>query len=150
MKHKHHNSIDFTLANVCYLHRLRIEQLVNSLGLYQGQPRVLRELWEQDGVTQTELIQRLKLTPATVTRMLQRMEKAHFIYRKPDSHDLRVSRVYLTDAGRAVQGQVEATWQTIEEETFANLSLEERLLLHRLLLQMRDNLLEVTGERPWD
>jgi DNA-binding MarR family transcriptional regulator len=145
----HSETIDFLLANVCHLHRMRAHQLLEALGLYQGQPLMLRELWQKEGLTQTEIAGRLSLAPATVTRMLQRMEKAGFILRKSDPQDQRVSRVYLSENGRRVQVQVEAVWKTMEAETFANLNLEERLLLGRLLQQIRQNLMEVTGEAAW-
>src|SRR5512147_378522 len=101
------DTLDFLLANICHLHRARIQQLFEALGLYQGQPPLLRQLWGQEGLTQTELAERLKLAPATVTKMLQRMEKTGFIARRPDSEDQRISRVYLTEAGRAVQDRAE-------------------------------------------
>ena len=141
--------LDFILANICHLHRIRWTQLLEVLNLYQGQPPLLRELWEEEGLTQTELSIRLKLTPATVTRMLQRMEKSGFILRKPDPDDQRVSRVYLNDAGRDVQQRVETVFTTLEAEGFANLTPEERDVLRRLLLQVRQNLTTVTGEEPW-
>jgi MarR family transcriptional regulator, organic hydroperoxide resistance regulator len=143
------DSIDFILINVCHLHRTRAHQLLEALGLYQGQPPVLRALWQQEGLTQREIAQQLKIAPATVTKMLQRMEKTGFIQRRSDPDDQRVTRVYLTDAGRDVQSAVEEVFQTLEAETFANLTLEERLLLRRLLLQLRQNLLDLTGEEPW-
>jgi hypothetical protein len=37
----------------------------------------------------------------------------------------------------------------MEAETFANFTLEERVLLRRFLLQMRENLLHAMGEEPW-
>jgi MarR family transcriptional regulator, organic hydroperoxide resistance regulator len=147
--HKHPDTIDFLLANVCHLHRMRVHQLLEELGLYQGQPMVLRELWEQEGQTQSELAVKLKVTAATVTKTLQRMEKAGFLRREPDPDDQRVSRVYLTDAGRAVQGAVEGVFKTLEDETFANLTAEEMMLMRRLLLQLRENLRTVTGGDPW-
>ncbi len=144
------DTLDSLLANVCHLHRTRIQQLFEALGLYQGQPPLLRQLWDEEGLTQTELAARLQIAPATVTKMLQRMEKTGFIQRQPDAEDQRISRVYLTDAGRAVQDRVEEVFRTLEAETFANLTLEESLLLRRLLLQLRDNLVQVTGEKPWN
>ncbi len=144
------DTLDFLLANICHLHRARIQQLFEALGLYQGQPPLLRQLWDQEGLTQTELAERLKIAPATVTKMLQRMEKTGFIARQTDPEDQRVSRVYLTEAGRAVQDRAEAVFRTLEAETFANLTLEESLLLRRLFLQIRENLLAVTGETPWE
>jgi DNA-binding MarR family transcriptional regulator len=55
----------------------------------------------------------------------------------------------LTKAGRAIQGDVEAVWKTMQAETFANFTPEERASLRRFLFQMRENLLHATGEEPW-
>jgi MarR family transcriptional regulator, organic hydroperoxide resistance regulator len=142
-------TMDLLLANVSHLHYHRAHQLLEEIGLYRGQPPVLRALWEQEGLTQTELAERMRITPATMTKMLQRMEKAGFIQRQADADDQRVMRVFLTDAGRAIKSDLMAVWQKMEEETFANFTLEERVLLRRFLLQMRDNLREVTGDEPW-
>ncbi len=142
-------TLDFILANICHLHHTRAHQLFEAIGLYRGQPGVLLALWEQEGFTQTELAGRLKITPATVTKMLQRMEKSGFLQRKPDAEDQRVSRVYLTDAGSAIKSQVEAAWKTFDEETFIGFTPEERVLLRRFLLQIRTNLIHATGEEPW-
>ena len=142
-------NIDLILANIGHLHRTRITQLFDALGLYQGQPRVLRLLWMQEGLTHTELAARLKVTPATTTKMLQRMEKTGFLVRRPDEQDQRVSRVFLTETGRRVQAEVEKLFRQMEQETFAGLSDEEREVLRGLLLRVRDNLLTVTGEEPW-
>ena len=142
-------NIDLILANIGHLHRTRITQLFDALGLYQGQPRVLRLLWMQEGLTHTELAERLKVTPATTTKMLQRMEKTGFLVRRPDEQDQRVSRVFLTETGRRVQAEVEKLFRQMEQETFAGLSDEEREVLRGLLLRVRDNLLTVTGEEPW-
>ena len=142
-------NIDLILANIGHLHRTRITQLFDALGLYQGQPRVLRLLWMQEGLTHTELAERLKVTPATTTKMLQRMEKTGFLVRRPDEQDQRVSRVFLTETGRRVQAEVEKIFRQIEQETFAGLSDAEREVLRGLLLRVRENLIAVTGEEPW-
>ena len=142
-------TMDFLLANICHLHYIRAHQLLEAIGLYRGQPPALKALWEQEGLTQTELAKRLRITPATVTKMLQRMEKAGFIQRTSDAQDRRITRVYLTEAGRAVQSRVENVWKTMEAETFTGFTPEERGTLRRFLLQMRGNLLKATGEEPW-
>jgi MarR family transcriptional regulator, organic hydroperoxide resistance regulator len=140
-------SLDFLLAQVSRLHHTRAHTLLEAIGLYRGQPPVLRALWAQEGLTHTELAEHLHLTPATVTKMLQRMEKTGFVLRQPDSEDQRVSRVYLTEAGRAIRSQVQAVWQTMEQEVFAGFTEEERALLRHFLLQLRENLRRVTGEK---
>jgi DNA-binding MarR family transcriptional regulator len=109
---------------------------------------VLRALWEQEGLTHTDLAERLHVTPATITKMLQRMEKTGFVVCKPDAEDQRVSRVYLAEAGRAIRSEVQAVWQTMEQEAFDGFTREERALLRRFLLQMRENLMRATGAKP--
>ena len=133
-------SNDFLLVQVSKLHRSRAHHLLESLGLYRGQTHVLRALWEQEGMTHGELAAQIRVQPATITKMIQRMEKAGFVARRPDPKDQRVSRVYLTEAGRTVQGKVEQVWQTLEDETFAGFTFEERVLLRRFFLQIRENL----------
>ena len=140
------NTLDFLLAQVCHHHHFRANTLLEAIGLYRGQPPVLFALWDQEGLTHTELAERLQNTPATITKMIQRMEKAGFVQRRPDANDQRVSRVYLTEAGRAIQARLQAIWDTMEAETFAGLSDEERLLLRRFLQHVRQNLVQVNGE----
>jgi len=141
-------SLDFLLVQICRLHHARAHTLLEELGLYRGQPPVLFALWEQEGLTHSELAARLHVKPATITKMINRMEKTGFVQRRSDPEDQRVSRVYLTDAGRAIQNEVERVWRTLLEETFVGFSLEECVLLRRFFLQMRENLLQVTKEKP--
>jgi MarR family transcriptional regulator, organic hydroperoxide resistance regulator len=143
------DSLDFLLAQICHLHHTRAHQLLESLGLYRGQPPVLRALWEQEGLAQSELAKRLKITPATCTKMLQRMEKAGFIERVADEIDQRVMRVYLTETGYAIQNQVVKVWETMDTETFTGISSEDLASLRGLLLHIRQNLLDATGESAW-
>jgi MarR family transcriptional regulator, organic hydroperoxide resistance regulator len=148
-QHSEPPPLDFLLAQVSRLHHYRAHELLDGLGLYRGQPPVLFALWERDGLTHKELAGQLEITPATVTKMIQRMEKAGFVRRQPDASDQRVSRVYLTDAGRAVHAQVQAVWNRMEVENFAGFSDEERVTLRRFLLQIRDNLTRATdGKLP--
>jgi DNA-binding MarR family transcriptional regulator len=145
--HPEPQTLDFLLAQVSRLHHARVHQLLEALGLYRGQPRLLFILWDQDGLTHKELAAMMQVTPVTITKMIQRMEKAGFVQRRPDLADQRISRVYLTDAGRAVQAQVEATWQQMELEGFAGFSDDERVTLRRFLQQIRTNLEKAIGEK---
>ena len=142
-------TMDFLLAQICHLHYSRAHKLLEATGLHRGQPPVLHALWEQEGLTHTNLAQRLHVAPATITKMLQRMENTGFVVCRPDAGDQRVSRVYLTEAGRAIQTEVEAVWQTMEHDTFGGFTPEEHALLRRFLLHIRENLMHATGEKPW-
>jgi len=141
-------SLDYLFAQVSKLHHTRAHTLLEALGLYRGQPPLLHALWERDGRTHTDLAQRLHVQPATITKMIQRMEKTGFVECRPDPLDQRVSRVYLTSAGRAIESDVRRIWHTLEEETFASLTPEERTLLRELLARMRENLIRVNEGNP--
>jgi len=138
-------SLDRLFAEICRLKHGRVHTLYEALGLYRGQPRMLRVLWDQEGLTHTELSRQLQVQPATITKMLQRMEKAGFVVRRHDPDDQRVSRVYLTQAGRAVRDDVQQVWRRLEEEAFAGFSEEERVQLRQFFLRIRANLMQVSG-----
>lgn len=78
--------------------------------------------------------------PPTATKMLQRMEHAGLIERRPDPEDARVSRVYLTEQGRALEQPVLEVLKHLEAQTVAGLSAMEQALLRRLLMQVSANL----------
>jgi MarR family transcriptional regulator, organic hydroperoxide resistance regulator len=128
------------IAELCRAHYARASELFLRLGLHRGQPGVLRLLWETDGRTPSELAEALHVQPATVTNMLNRMTEAGFVTRRPDPDDRRASRVYLADAGRAVQDEVLAAMRKLDAEALAGFSDDERAALREFLLRLRDNL----------
>jgi DNA-binding MarR family transcriptional regulator len=136
----------YALARTCHLLRRRVHALMRGAGLHRGQQFVLRALWEREGYTQSELAHRTRVSPATITNMLQRMEKAGLVTRRQDTDDQRVSRVYLTDEGRHRQHAAEAAWRQIEDEAFAGFSTDEGALLCALLQRVRANLSREAGE----
>lgn len=148
---------DSVQENFNQLNRLRfhrIHTLLEPLGMYPGQPQLLRVLERKDGLSQKELAAKLHIRSATLTVMLGRMEKSGLTRRLQDERDLRVSRVYLTEAGRALCARAREAMREIDEDTFGSLSEEELEQLNSLLVRMRDRLLEKRenpgGERSWE
>ena len=135
-------SIDFLVAQVGRLHHKRAHALLEELGLYHGQPRLLHVLWQEEGLTQSELAARVHVRPATITKMLQRMAEAGFVERRRDSRDQRVVRVYLSDVGRAVQEKVQQVWAQMERDVLEGFEPEECSQLRGFLLRIRENLRE--------
>ena len=141
-------SLDHLLAQVCRLHHARLHELLSPIGLFRGQPLVLEALWEKDGLTHNDLAGQLHVTPATMSRTIKRMACAGLVITRRDAEDMRVSRVFLTDGGRNVRTALTMAFKTSEEDTFADFTLEERVLLRRFLMQVRGNLIHVVGEKP--
>lgn len=139
-------SLDHLLAQVCRLHHAHFHELLQGTGVFRGQPPVLDALYEKDGLTHNELAAQLHVTPATMSRMIRRMANARLLVTRRDSSDKRISRVFLTDAGRAMRNVLQQAFRTSEADAFADFNLEERVLLRRFLTQIRSNLIRVVGE----
>lgn len=132
--------IGFQIISIYRAHRQLAEEALGKLGIYPGQEMILLQLWLEEGIPQSQITACMKVEPPTTTKMLQRMERSGLIERRPDPRDARVSLVYLTERGRALEQPVLAFWKQIEVQTLANLSLTEQTLLHRLLSQVWTNL----------
>jgi len=132
--------IGSVLISVMRPHRYQIDSALNQIGLHVGQELVLFSLWREEGLSQSEIAKDLCVSAPTVTKMLTSMEAEGIIERRADEEDGRVSRIYLTERGRTLQTEVVAIWSAIEQEMMQGISEAEKLLLRRLLLQMRDNL----------
>lgn len=133
-------SLGVLLGQICRLHHSKFHSMFAKIGLHRGQHRILFILWKKDGVTQKEIVEELSLAPATITDAVQRMEKIGLIERRNDGEDQRVIRVYLTESGRQFQKEVDETFNNLEEEIFKNFTFEEKIILRRLFIQIRDNL----------
>ncbi|NLG65383.1 MAG: MarR family transcriptional regulator [Actinobacteria bacterium] len=72
--------------------RARIEQY----GVVPGQFAQLVALYEEDGLTQTELLERVRIEQSTLAHTLKRMERDGLIRREQDGEDRRRFRIYLT------------------------------------------------------
>jgi MarR family transcriptional regulator, organic hydroperoxide resistance regulator len=132
--------IGFQLLQVNKAHRSRAEVALNKLGVHTGQEMILLQLWSEEGIPQSRLAACMEVEPPTATKMLQRMERAGLIERRQDPEDARISRVYLTERGRALELPVLEVWKQLEAQTVAGLSLTEQALLRRLLMQVSANL----------
>jgi DNA-binding MarR family transcriptional regulator len=136
-------SLNFLLIEVCKLHYANSHDLLEKIGLYRGQPPLLQTLGRQEGLCHSELARELHVKPATITQMVKRMEQAGFVQRRRDAEDERVSRVYLTEQGHAIQDDLIRVLCTIEARTFAGFSEMEQELVAGFFSRMRHNLLQM-------
>lgn len=140
------DSLYAVFSQVIRFHYYRMHTMLEKLSVYPGQPPLLYKLGKQDGQSQRELADKLHVKPATITVMLKRAEKAGLVERRPDPEDQRVMRVYLTEKGKKLDIQVKEIMKSMERELFNNFTVEEQLLLRRLMMQMRDNLKKLCEE----
>ena len=82
--------------------------LLEPLGLTYPQYLAMLVLWETDGITVSQMGERLALDSGTLTPLLKRVEAQGLLQRLRDSADERRVLLQLTPAGRALKKKAAA------------------------------------------
>jgi len=132
------NQVCFALYSASLAMTKLYKPLLDRIGLTYPQYLVMLVLWEQDGVTVSELGERLFLDSGTLTPLLKRLEAQGQIARLRDVQDERRVRITLTAEGRALRDQAEAIPQCVLQSS--QCSIAELTALTTELKQLRDRL----------
>lgn len=97
------NQLCFALYSTSLAMTRLYKPLLEALGITYPQYLVLLVLWEQDGLTVSELGERLFLDSGTLTPLLKRMQAAGLVSRLRAAEDERRVHITLTDAGRQLE-----------------------------------------------
>lgn len=128
------------LFRAARVHRIMAGSLLRDTGLYPGQELLMMQLWERGEQRQADLIKTLGLDPSTVTKMLQRLEQAGFVTRKPSPDDRRAVLVSATRAGQALRDQVRQAWCDLEQVTAAGFTEAQYQQAMQVLTRIEANL----------
>jgi DNA-binding MarR family transcriptional regulator len=130
------------------LHRRLLMAVLASEGpIHPAQAGCVQVLSERDGASQSDLAEALHVSRPTVTVMLQRMEAAGLVERRPDAADSRVTRVYLTEQGRALAERMRAAFGEIVALSIGRLPEDERSELARPLEKLNAEVAGALEER---
>ena len=115
-------------------------------GIGMGIFQFLRILWEEDGLTQSELAARARMKGPSAVAAIKELEWRGFVRRVDDRHDRRKVRLFLTAEGRRLYDVVMPDIEAIRQIMLADFSAAEQALLKQMLHRMRANL-SPEGER---
>ena len=101
----------------------------SELGFSPGQFPVLIELWNEDGLTQREILDRLEIEQATLANTLARMERDGLIRREPHPKDKRAICNFLTDKARKIENDAMVAAGEADEALFKGFRRFERELM---------------------
>ena len=110
---------------------------LKPLGLTYTQYIVFLVLWEKDGVSVTEIGEKLMLDNGTLSPLLKKMEQAGFVERRRCRKDDRIVEITLTDAGRALQEKAKDIPGHVA--SCIDLPLEKAQMLYSLLYELLGN-----------
>jgi MarR family transcriptional regulator, organic hydroperoxide resistance regulator len=133
------------LIRVTRLHMLRTRQLLHGLGLHPGHELLLMHLWDAGPQRQADLAAVFDTDSASMTRTVQRLERAGFVRRRPDPDDGRATLVESTQAGTALRDRIERLWTELEADTVGDMPVSGRRQLIRGLQRLEENLSAATS-----
>ena len=110
---------------------------LKPLGLTYTQYLVLLVLWEKDGVSVTDICEKLMLDNGTLSPLLKKMEQAGLIERRRCRKDDRVVEIRLTEEGRTLQERAGDIPQKAAD--CIDLPSEKAKLLYELLYELLGN-----------
>jgi len=137
--------IAFTINDVARLLKTYADQSARRYGATRAQWAVLSRLNRCEGLKQSELAEILDLQPISLTRLLDRLAENGLIERRPDPHDRRVNRLYLTPAARPLLDQLTDLGEEVMGQVLEGLDDKAVSQLLTNLGVMRENLRTAIG-----
>ncbi|WMS43299.1 MarR family transcriptional regulator [Acuticoccus sp. MNP-M23] len=135
----------YRLTQAAKAQRSRFGTRLSGIGLHPGQEGVLKALTVQDGMTMSELAAELGVQPPTVTKMVTRLAAYGFVMRQTSPDDGRLSRVHLTEPGRALIGDIDKICKRLEKEALEGFDEKDRKRFRKYLRKVEKNLLKAGG-----
>ena len=133
-------NIGSLLAQVSRLMRRAFDEKARTIGVTRPQWQVLSLLHAREGINQGGLADILEVEPITLGRMVDRLQDAGLVERRPDPADRRAWRLYLTDKARDLHQQLRPLAQDMIEAALEGISSEQHDELVIAMKKMRANL----------
>lgn len=141
--------ISFLLSKAAQRVNQEFKRRLAPHGVTPAQYAVLNILWERAAMSGAQIGERLVLDPATVTGLLDRLELAGLLERRPDPTDRRCQRIHLTKLGRDLEGPLLQVQREVNRDVLRDLEPKQAAQLKTLLAQIgTTSAAPVIGARP--
>jgi len=123
-----------------------LDHKLTDFNLTGAQFCVLTKLFEEEGLTQTQLAQRLYIESPTLVRTLDRLEEANLIERRRVPEDRRAFHIFLTDKGRSLEDLLMEKGREVHEIAVQGMTKDDVQQLKDMLFLLWHNLEEGAEE----
>ena len=130
---KYEDCVIFLLAKAYQKAHAHFKKRLIAYGLTPIQHLILEALWLQDGQSAGDIGKKLVLDAATLSGVLDRLAAGDWITKEPDPDDKRILRIFLTSKCKDLKPRLSEERNQANEEIMQKLTLEEKILLKRLL-----------------
>ncbi len=136
--------LGFNIQDIARLARRDFDRLLQASGvnLTQAQWRSLGIVSKKPGINQSALADILEMQPISVARLIDRMEAAGWMERRPDPDDRRAVCLYVTDMAAPTLKTIKATAQDIRARMLKGVSKADIETTAHVLAAIRANIVE--------
>jgi len=134
------HSILHLVKQVQYKAYVRLESILNPLGVTAVQFRILTTLSTRPNLSSAELARLYGVKPQTMIKQIALLETKELIGRRVSDANKRLLELSLTPAGTRVLAQLQTDSRALEAELLAPLDDADQAQLRGLLLRLLDSL----------
>ena len=116
--------------------------IFSSYGLHPSQGVALKTVIRNPGLSQRELADRMRIQRASMTGILQKLERGGFVERSPDPFDQRIYRIYATAKGEEASRLTAEAFEQFFSGCFNGIPPEKQQEIADLLSLCEENILE--------
>jgi MarR family transcriptional regulator for hemolysin len=120
--------------------RREFDELLEPYDLTSVQFGLLNRLSFSDGLVQADLGRRMAIEPATLTGIVQRLEREDWLRRSCDPENRRLQRVWLTEKAKAALPALRRMQVRHRRHVLAGMTADELVMLENLLDRIEANL----------
>lgn len=129
-------SLGYQVNHLARLLAQALRDRIEAHGVLPGQFAQLLALYEEDGITQHQLCERVRIDQSTMAHTLNRMERDGLVRRQPDPADRRRALISLTPRARALRPEFEAAATEVNDRATEGMSTAERTAALGLVTRM--------------
>jgi DNA-binding MarR family transcriptional regulator len=141
-------NIGTMVAQVARLMRRSFDERARKIGVTRPQWQVLSLLLRHEGINQGGLADILEVEPITLGRMIDRLQEAELVERRPDPADRRAWRLFITAKGIALFDQLMPYANETFEIALDGIAEHDRDKLMEMLMKIRANLTRRVPNEP--
>jgi MarR family transcriptional regulator for hemolysin len=134
-------SFGYLLGDVTLLFRKHFDRRAVKFGLTRAQWRATKVLYHREGLRQTELAEFLEMEPIAVGRVIDRLQAAGFVERRPDPKDRRAWRLHTTEQARVIIDDMESIARDLRRDATRGIEPDELRQALAVINRIKDNLL---------
>lgn len=134
-------TLGYLVLDVSRLMSARFEDRTRSIGVTRAQWSLIAALVRAEGCNQAQLAELMQITPISLGRLVDRMQKAGWIERRAEPQDRRSYRLFLTSKAHAIRPALRSLSNATQDEALADLAPADRAQLLASLETVRATLM---------